>query len=165
MMRDCITGQPYTIWLISDDRKIAVSTDVIPYPLKTTASDGAEISIKRLEVCGKKIECKGRRFKDKESLKITSDVGERSSETTVQCTSGKFCIEINPAASSNWHGPITLLIHRENGEVLSISYPVGIECLYSKHMYAESSKLHREDFDKFNEEIQFYYDRNKLKIS
>lgn len=156
-MQFLLPGEINTVWLVSEDKNTVVNTSFIPYPLEALGSDGAEISVIRLVRDGSLVRCKGTYFKNNEMLEILSVAKDKQVVVPIQCYKGAFTIDLTSPDPKSFGDTITLTIKRENGEVLTVSYPFGRESFNKDLLRGNSAKLQDEDYDKINDAVECYY--------
>ncbi len=156
-MQFLLPGEIQSVWLVSEDKNIAVNTTFIPYPLVAYGTDGAEISVVRTESKGMLVQCHGKYFKDQEKLKVFIDEKDAQVIKPVDCNKGNFYIHVVPPNPKSFGGAVSLTIVRENGEVMSLSYPFGRESFNKDALCGNTTKMQDEDYDKLEDAIQCYY--------
>lgn len=149
-------GQPVTIWLVSDDKSNATKTSFIPYPLETFARDGAEVSLTRLTPNASLALCKGKYFQKNEKLEISLCSKEKNISRSISCQNGDFSFELVPPDQNGCGELLTLVVKRQSGEQLTLSYAWGRESLNREHLLGNIAKCQNEDYDKIEESVVSY---------
>lgn len=152
-----LPGEVQAVLLMSEDRAIVVKTTFVPYPLQAFGSDGAELSVVRTVRDGSRVRCTGAYFNSDEKLELVSKSNDKEILYPIQCYKGSFGLDLMAPNPKSYGCVITLTVKRENGELLTLSYPVGRESFNRDLLCANTSKLTNEDRDKVEEAIECYY--------
>ncbi|MCE5294777.1 MAG: hypothetical protein LLF94_09235 [Chlamydiales bacterium] len=165
-LKDYLLSMPYrlpgersSVWLLTDTGN-SVNTTFIAYPLEALGSDGAEISIIRKMLNGTLVICKGKYFHENEKLTIISKGADKPIETPVTARNGAFSIDLTPPDSNSYGGTATVLVKRQNGEVLSLQYPWGRESFNKDLLQGNYAKFTDKDYEKIEEAHENYFKKS-----
>ncbi len=159
----CLYGQQSTLWLLSEDKNLAISTTYVPYPLQVAAQDGAETSITRLDFHAKTVKCAGAYFQGNEVLQLTVISRDGKKSFPVYCAAdGTFMVNI-ASPQQGYGGTMTVQLQRQNGEMLEMKYPWGRDSMDRTQWVGNIAKMKKEDWDMAFESLESYYNPYSLK--
>ena len=150
-------GEPCRFWLVSQNRKSAVYTMPVAYPLVTFGSDGAELTVTRLTHDGSRIRCQGKYFQSNEKLCIISLSKGKQERHPIFAVDGTFQLELAPPDKNSYGEMITLELHRQNGDCLTLNYPWGREAFNKEHLMANPANFTEEDYKKIEDAVRYFY--------
>lgn len=150
-------GEICQFWLVSDDKRIVVQTSCVPYPLEAFGSDGAELSLLRLNPSGSKVRCTGKYFLPGEKLLLQASTKKQTAVQPIISRDGTFFAELDPPDPASFGEVITLEVKRQNGESITLQYPWGREAGNKGLLAGNLAKFKEEDYEKLQEAYQAYY--------
>ncbi len=141
LMFDCCKGEPIEYWLCSTDGKARLNTTIVPYPIIAHGRDGAVISVKRLTQDASFALLEGEDFNPDEEILISTQSGtNRTSNTPVICTNGKFSMLLEPSVAGRSGGIAYVDVMRVN-ERLMVEYDWGCEAVNPKKRQGNTTRI------------------------
>ncbi|MBS0655241.1 MAG: hypothetical protein JSR46_05660 [Verrucomicrobia bacterium] len=148
LMFDFFRGEPVEYFLTSRDGATELVTTFVPYPIKATGKDGAEISVRRLVPDARLMLCEGDGFvPDEEVLVSSQSANERTVDVPYICRNGRFSMLLEPQAAGKSGGVAYIEVKRA-AERLALEYDWGCQALNPKRRVANSSKMKQDALSK-----------------
>lgn len=141
LMLNYFRGEPVKYWLYTSNGKVRLSTTIVPYPIRVTARDGAQINIRRLTQDARLVICEGEDFLADEKILISSQSGaKRTSNVPIVCVNGKFSMIFEPGEDQRSGGIAYVDVQRFN-ERLMLDYHWGWEAVNPKKLLGNAAKI------------------------
>jgi hypothetical protein len=125
-MDNICLGEKIEFFLISQDGKTCLKSEVIPHPIETKGKNGAYLTIAPTSAEAKSFRVEGNGFLFQEKLNYQSRSENEVMNHEISANEkGEIRLTLAPAVIGKKEGDASIAITRENGEILSLNYCWG----------------------------------------
>jgi hypothetical protein len=127
-------GEPIIYTLLTEDRKLKASVEIIPFPIEIEDKEGHRLSLKLLTADGQRFEMEASGFKPDELVTICSNSeGEKITYSVNASQEGTLIAAITPAVIGILTGKAIVELKGKTTHNLKLAYNWGYRALDYKH--------------------------------